>query len=90
MTKTAAGIQKFAGILCGRSCRLPASTEEVVLLWRCAQNVTFNSKLFQLFEDVHIAVSPTDAGSSLGTAAMSWAKATGKDRLVWSPMQDIT
>jgi len=51
----------------------------------CAQNVVINSMIKDMFDDVHIAVSPTDAGSSLGTAAMSWAEATGKDRLVWTP-----
>ena len=51
----------------------------------CAQNVVINSRLFELFDEVHIAVSPTDAGSGLGTAARSWAKATGKDKLIWSP-----
>lgn len=51
----------------------------------CAQNVVINSRLFELFDDVHIACSPTDAGSGLGTAARSWAKATGKDKLDWSP-----
>lgn len=51
----------------------------------CAQNVVINSRLFELFDEVHIACSPTDAGSGLGTAAMSWAKATGKDKLIWSP-----
>jgi len=51
----------------------------------CAQNVVINSRLFELFDEVHIATSPTDAGSGLGTAARSWAKATGKDKLIWSP-----
>mgnify|MGYP003638586295 CR=1 FL=1 len=51
----------------------------------CAQNVVINSRLFELFDDVHIACSPTDAGSGLGTAARSWAKATGKDKLIWTP-----
>jgi carbamoyltransferase len=58
----------------------------------CAQNVVINSRLFELFDEVHIAVSPTDAGSGLGTAARSWAKATGKNKLIWSPYAgyDIT
>jgi carbamoyltransferase len=30
-------------------------------------------------------VSPTDAGSSLGTAALTWSKETGKDQLIWTP-----
>jgi len=58
----------------------------------CAQNVVINSRLFELFDEVHIAVSPTDAGSGLGAAARSWAKATGKNKLIWSPYAgyDIT
>ena len=51
----------------------------------CAQNVVINSKLPDLFDEVHIAVSPTDAGSSLGCAAHAWSKHTGKDRLIWTP-----
>ena len=51
----------------------------------CAQNVVINSRLPELFDDVHIAVSPTDAGSSLGCAAHAWSQATGKDQLVWTP-----
>jgi len=51
----------------------------------CAQNVVINSLLPDMFDEVHIAVSPTDAGSGLGTAARSWSKATGKDKLTWSP-----
>ena len=51
----------------------------------CAQNVVINSKLPEIFDEVHIAVSPTDAGSSLGTAAMTWNKETGGDRLIFSP-----
>ena len=50
-----------------------------------AQNVVTNSKLWDIFDDVHISISPTDAGSSLGTAAMTWAEKTGKDRLIWTP-----
>jgi len=51
----------------------------------CAQNVIANTKIHDLFNEVHIAVSPTDAGCSLGTAAMAWHKETGGDRLTWSP-----
>lgn len=51
----------------------------------CAQNVVINSLLHDIFDDVHIAVEPTDGGSSLGAAAMSWNKATGKDKLIWTP-----
>jgi carbamoyltransferase len=51
----------------------------------CAQNIVINTRLPDLFDEVHVSISPTDAGSSLGTAAMSWEKATGKDQLVWTP-----
>jgi carbamoyltransferase len=51
----------------------------------CAQNVVINSRLPELFDEVHIAISPTDAGSSLGCAAHSWSQHTGKDQLIWTP-----
>jgi carbamoyltransferase len=51
----------------------------------CAQNVVINSKLPDLFDEVHIAVSPTDAGSSLGCAAYAWGIATGGSNLIWTP-----
>lgn len=51
----------------------------------CAQNVVVNSYLTELFDDVHIAIAPTDAGSALGCAALSWHKATGGTKLNWSP-----
>jgi len=47
----------------------------------CAQNVVFNSMLHEIFDEVHIAIAPTDAGSALGCAALSWSKHTGKTRL---------
>mgnify|MGYP003325417554 CR=1 FL=1 len=51
----------------------------------CAQNVVINSRLPELFDEVHIAVSPTDAGSSLGCAAYAWGQATGGSNLIWTP-----
>ena len=43
------------------------------------------SKIRPLFEDMHIPVAPTDAGSALGAAAYSWAHETGNEtgRLNW-------
>lgn len=82
----AAGIQKFAEyamLQIMQTARLHG--RKLCYSGGCAQNVTFNSRLWDLFDDVHIAVSPTDAGSSLGTAAMSWARNTGKDQLCWTP-----
>ena len=42
----------------------------------CAQNVVINSRLFELFDEVHIAVSPTDAGSRHSTHAFHICRAT--------------
>jgi carbamoyltransferase len=51
----------------------------------CAQNVVINTLIRPMFDDVHIAIEPTDGGSALGAAALSWSKATGKDKLIWTP-----
>ena len=51
----------------------------------CAQNVVANSLIADLFDEVHIAVAPADSGSSLGAAAKTWAEATGKNKLIWTP-----
>ena len=51
----------------------------------CAQNVVFNSLLPEMFDEVHIAVAPTDSGSAIGTAAMTLEKETGIDKLSWTP-----
>jgi carbamoyltransferase len=37
-----------------------------------------------LFEDMHVAVAPTDAGSALGAAGATYYKKTGNDRLKWT------
>jgi len=82
----AAGIQKFAeyGIMqIMHIARQHGS--KLVYGGGCAQNVVINSMIHELFDDMHISVSPTDAGSSLGAAALSWSKETGKDRLEWTP-----
>ena len=50
----------------------------------CAQNIIVNSKIRDMFDDVHIAIAPSDAGSSLGWAAKTWAEETGGKRLKWS------
>jgi len=51
----------------------------------CAQNVTANSMIANLFDDMHIAIAPNDSGNALGCAAYSWHKATGGNNLKWSP-----
>ena len=33
-----------------------------------AQNIVANSKIRDMFDDVHIAIAPSDCGSSLGLA----------------------
>jgi carbamoyltransferase len=50
----------------------------------CAQNVVANSMIKPLFDDMWIPTAPTDAGSSLGCAAYSYGKATGRDRINWT------
>ena len=50
-----------------------------------AQNIVVNSKIRDLFDDVHIAIAPSDAGSALGCAAKSWSEQTGGTHLKWSP-----
>ena len=50
-----------------------------------AQNIIANSKIRDMFDDVHIAIAPSDCGSSLGCAAKTWAEETGGQRLKWSP-----
>ena len=48
-----------------------------------AQNIVANSLIKDMFDDIWIAPSPTDAGSALGAAAHSYAQATGKTRVNW-------
>lgn len=49
-----------------------------------AQNIVANSLIKDIFDDMWIPPSPTDAGSSLGAAAYSYCLDTGKDRINWS------
>lgn len=51
----------------------------------CAQNVVANSKIREMFDDVHIVIAPGDDGTSMGAAALSWSKETGGTHLKWSP-----
>ena len=50
-----------------------------------AQNIVANSKVRDMFDDMHIAIAPNDSGSSLGCAAKTRAEETGGTRLKWSP-----
>ena len=60
--------------------------KKLVVSGGCAQNIIAMTKLKQsgLFEDVWVAVAPTDAGSALGAAAYSYWKHTGHDRINWT------
>jgi len=49
-----------------------------------AQNIVANSLIKDMFDDIWIAPSPTDAGSALGAAAHSYAQATGKTQVNWT------
>lgn len=46
-----------------------------------AQNVKANTLISELFDEVWIAVNPTDGGTSLGAAARQYCQDTGKDRI---------
>ena len=50
-----------------------------------AQNIIAMSQIKQsgLFEDMWVAVAPSDAGSALGSAAYAYWKATGNSRVRW-------
>ena len=48
-----------------------------------AQNVVANSKIKELFDDMHIAVHPADGGSSLGAAARHYGLLHDKDKINW-------
>lgn len=59
--------------------------KKLIVTGGCAQNIVAMSKIRPMFEDMHIPVAPTDAGSALGAAAHSWARETGNEtgRLNW-------
>jgi carbamoyltransferase len=59
--------------------------KKLIVTGGCAQNIVAMSMIRPLFEDMHIPVAPTDAGSALGAAAYSWAHETGNEtgRLNW-------
>ena len=59
--------------------------KKLIVTGGCAQNIVAMSMIRPLFEDMHIPIAPTDAGSALGAAAYSWAHETGNEtgRLNW-------
>jgi carbamoyltransferase len=48
-----------------------------------AQNIVANSKIRPLFEDMWIAINPTDGGSAIGSAARTWALENNKNKIKW-------
>lgn len=60
--------------------------KKLVVSGGCAQNIIAMTKIKEsgLFEDMHVAIAPTDAGSALGAAAYSYCKKTGNDRVQWN------
>ena len=59
--------------------------KKLIVTGGCAQNIVAMTMIRPMFEDMHIPVAPTDAGSALGAAAWSWAHETGNatGRLNW-------
>jgi len=59
--------------------------KKLIVTGGCAQNIVAMTKIRPMFEDMHIPIAPTDAGSALGAAAHSWARETGNEtgRLNW-------
>ena len=46
-----------------------------------AQNIIANSKIRDMFDDVHIAIAQNYCGSSLGCEAKTWAEQTGGKKI---------
>ena len=67
-----------------QTCRKYGS--KLVVSGGSAQNIIAMSQIKQsgLFEDMWVAVAPSDAGSALGAAAYSYWKATGNSRVTWN------
>ena len=57
-------------------------SKRLVFMGGCALNCVANSRLYELFEEIHIMPNPGDAGSSLGAAAMYYY-ATTKEKVKW-------
>jgi carbamoyltransferase len=71
----AASCQYFAEIeILNRAREARKYGSKLVYAGGCAQNVVANSMIKPLFDDMHIPVAPTDAGSALGAAAYSYGK----------------
>jgi carbamoyltransferase len=57
-------------------------SRNLVFMGGVALNCVANSRLFEIFEQVHIMPNPGDAGSSLGAAALHYYNSTAK-RVEW-------
>lgn len=82
----AASIQLFAEIeLMELAKQARKYGSKLVVSGGVAQNIIAMSKIKEsgLFDDMWVAVAPTDAGSALGAAAYSYWQATGNSRVNW-------
>lgn len=57
-------------------------SDNLVFMGGVALNCVANSRLFEVFDNIHIMPNPGDAGSSLGAAALHLYNTTGK-RVEW-------
>ena len=80
----AASIQKFAEyVIMERAQEARKYGSKLIFTGGCAQNIIACSMIKPLFDDMHVPVAPTDAGSALGAAAYSYGKVTGNTRINW-------
>lgn len=82
----AASVQKFTEeVFMDLAKRCTKFGKKLVVSGGSAQNIIAMTQIKQsgLFEDMWVAVAPTDAGSALGAAAYSYWKATGNSRVNW-------
>jgi len=82
----AASVQKAAEVIFMRLARQARKHgSKLVVSGGCAQNIVAMSMIKEagIFEDIHIAVAPTDAGSALGAAAYQYCKQTGENKIKW-------
>lgn len=81
-----ASVQKFAEWLFMKLAKKAAKYgSKLVVSGGCAQNIIAMSQIKEsgLFDDMWVAVAPTDAGSALGAAAYQYWKSTGNSKIQW-------
>ena len=66
-----------------RHALMVTKSTNLVFMGGCALNCVANSRLFTMFENVHIMPNPGDAGSSLGAAALHYYNETG-NKVNWT------